>query len=69
MNRIEVVNRIRIYEQNGKEVALGQPLPILAVASHAINSDRVVLTDPNGLAITVVASDLIAAIRNATNAS
>ena len=69
MNRIEVVSRVKVYEQNDRDVAPGDPAPILTVESHRIYSERVVLTDPNGLRITVIASDLLAAIRNATNAS
>ena len=67
MNRFEVQSRIRIYERNGEDIK-GE-LPTLKVSSHSIYGDRVVITDPAGVAITVIASDLLAAIKNATNAS
>jgi hypothetical protein len=68
MNRMEVVSRVRVYEVNGEEPKTGTPAYLLTVEAHHIYSDRLVLQDPNGLRITVIASDLRKAIENATNA-
>ena len=74
---IEVVNKLKVYEVAGRDVSndpdreLCRPTttPILRVLSHWIHQDRVVLQPPTGDPITVVAADLIAAIRNATHNS
>jgi len=41
---------------------------LFTVEADRIHSERVVLQDPNGLRITVLASDLRKAVDNATNA-
>jgi hypothetical protein len=67
MNRIEVVNHVHIYEENGEDIK--GALPSLTVESHPIYGERVVLKWLDRQPVTVIASDLLAAIKNATNAS
>ena len=62
---IKVVNRLKVYEVNGKENTEEEER--LEVESHW-NIDRfVVLKINDAVKITVSANDLIAAIKNATN--
>lgn len=65
---IEVQNIIPVYEIDGQEVKFADPKlrPTIGVASHWNRMDLVVIKigDKN---YTVVAGDLITAIKNATN--
>ena len=62
---IKVRNEVTVYETNGKETQ-GLERPILIVSSHWNWDDRVDLTI-GGDRITVLARDLEAAVKNATN--
>ena len=65
INKIET--HIRSYEVQGAEIkGLHNDADDLIVTAHRIFKDRVIL-DWHGRTITVVADDLIKAIRNATN--
>lgn len=59
-------NKLPIYEINGTDVPPGAKDAEIEVASHWNESSKVVLV-VDGKRLTVVASDLGAAIRNATN--
>ena len=63
---MKVSNEITVYEVDGEEPK-GLPMPIALVESHGHISWRVVLVTPKGERLTVIASDLEMAIRNATN--
>lgn len=63
---INVVNRLKVYEVNDKEIDNSEDEKILEVKSHW-NIDRFVVLKINDVEITVSANDLIAAIKNATN--
>ena len=62
---IDVNSKVRVYEVNGKEVEIGKTKSI-SVSSHWNYSNWVVLKVGNRR-LTVVARDLIEAIKNATN--
>lgn len=70
--RIEVVNKIRVYELNGREIGLsGRTVEEIEksqmiVKSHRIRDEFVILSI-DGEDYTVVASDLKAASDNAQN--
>ena len=61
---IEVTNKLKIYEINGKEVDIFEN--ILEVKNHW-NINEFVVLNYNGITITVSAKDLREAISNATN--
>jgi ribosomal protein L25 (general stress protein Ctc) len=62
---IEVTNEIKVYEIDGKEIkALNYPL--MKIISHR-NYDSRISIEIDGKTYTVIASDLRAAIANATN--
>ena len=65
MNRIRVVSSINVYEVDGVEVP--RDLPQIDVSAHW-NRDTLVILTIDGKRHTVVASDLRAAVQNATNA-
>lgn len=65
MNRIKVQSVMNIYEIDGKDTS-GLELPKLTVASHW-NRNNFVVLEVGGKRYTVEASDLRAAIQNATN--
>lgn len=70
-NRIKVRNEVRVYELDGADVTripIGEPRPEVVVESHRTYRDQIIIT-VEGKAVTVVAGDLLAAIRNATNAN
>lgn len=62
---IEVINKVRIYEVDGKETNYGDN-DVLVVKSNWGYATRIVI-EYNGVELTVVASDLQDAIKNATN--
>lgn len=62
---IEVSNRVKVYEVDGKETPVGASVG-MNVLSHALHNDRVVL-EIDGKKHTVIARQLKAAIDNATN--
>lgn len=64
---IKVTCEIPVYEVDGQAPAMSGPG--LAVRSHWNDPRMVVIETPNGEKVTVVARDLEAAIRNATNTS
>ena len=64
---IAVKNELKAYEHNDKDVSVLSPAVALAIVSHGIHSDRVVLITPGGDRFTLIAKDLKAAIDNATN--
>lgn len=66
-NRLKVESSINIYEI-GSEDTKGLTLPQVVVRSHWNDGDRVVIVIGDEPAVTVVGSDLIAAIHNAQNA-
>jgi hypothetical protein len=61
---IEVQNKVPVYEVDGKDVAISGPK--IHVLSHWNSGDRVVL-QIGERTWTVIAADLEAAIKNATN--
>ena len=61
---IEVQNKVPVYEVDGKDVAISGPK--IHVLSHWSSPDRVVL-QVGDTKWTVVAADLEAAVKNATN--
>ena len=63
---INVVNRIKVYEVNDKEIDNPEDEKILEVKSHW-SKNRFVVLKINDIKITVSANDLEAAIKNATN--
>lgn len=63
---MEVFNKLKCYEVNGEEQT-GSCYPVLEINSHWPYSDRIILVTPKGEKLTVLASDLIKAIRNAQN--
>lgn len=64
---IKVRNEVKVYEHNGEDVALLENR-FVDVVSHWNNNRQVVLVI-NGERYTVLADDLICAIRNATNSN
>lgn len=67
---IYVKNQVRICEVDDKEVPLGKPSQLFTVSSHWNRDALVVLEfrlDGVTVKISVLAVDLIAALRNATN--
>ena len=62
---IKVENKINLYEVNGVEVNV-VPEPTVIVSSHW-NDHKMIVIDTGNNKITVKASDLLAAIANATN--
>ena len=67
MSRVEVKQKIRVYEVNGNEVTLGEDDVVLGVNSHWIKRGLVVL-DFRGEQFAVAGDDLILATHNAMNA-
>jgi hypothetical protein len=65
---IKVESEVKIYEVKHAPVN-GSGLLVLTIASHWNDDRRVVISFPNegSGSITVLAADLIAAIKNATN--
>ena len=63
---IKVVNKVRVYEVNDKEIDNIKDEKTLEVSSHW-SIDRFVVLKINDVKITVSAHDLEAAIKNATN--
>lgn len=64
---MSVVSKVTIYETDGNESS-GLNFPELLVESHWNRSEMVVIRVGKHQCVTVLASDLQAAIRNATNA-
>ena len=66
---IEVTNRIRVIEVDGRDTWQDEPGTHLAVLSHKDSDKLVVLLfgSPWSSNITINANELIAAIKNATN--
>lgn len=62
---IKVSQQVRIYEEGDKEIRLGTSR-FMGVESHW-NRDEMVILEIGKERITVLADDLEAAIRNATN--
>lgn len=62
---IKVTSEVRIYERDGKDYESGAPA--LAIVSHWSDRSRVTIVLPDGTKLTVIARDLEAAIKNATN--
>lgn len=62
---ITVKSDIKIYEADGQIIDLNYPT--LTIQSHRNDDRRVVIELPHGGTLTVIAADLIAAIKNATN--
>ena len=67
---IKVTNEIKLYELYGKQMdkLFDTVIPLFIVESHWNEGGKVVVT-LGGETVTVVASDLIAAIQNATNSN
>ena len=69
---INVRNEIKVYELHGRPVddtvLSATIIPLFFVASHWNENSKVIIT-LGGEMVTVVASDLIAAIKNATNSN
>lgn len=64
---IKVENKIELYEIDGNKTK-AVPAPTIIVHSHW-NDNNMIILDTGNNKITVKASDLIAAIANATNTS
>lgn len=65
---VDVRCAVPVVEVDGVEVKIGADRPALAVSSHGIHSQWIVLKfPPDARTITVLARDLGAAIENATN--
>jgi len=66
---IKVTNEVEPYERNGDdfECGLKSKKPIIKVESHWNRQEFVIIQIADGDSFTVVASDMIAAINNATN--
>lgn len=62
---IKVENKIDLYEVNGVEVNMSAP-PDIIISSHW-NDRRLIVIDSGDKKLTIKASDLLAAIANATN--
>lgn len=68
MNRIESINNIEVYEENGTELnALRSKKPSITIREHW-NRKEFVIINMGNLSYTVLAKDMIAAIENAQNA-
>lgn len=67
MNALKVTSLVKVREIDGVPVKVGEAKEI-KVSSHKTHDCFVVLLGEEGSAITVFASDLEKAIRNATNA-
>lgn len=65
---IKVESKLKIYEYNGAEVPVGKEHMPMEVHSHH-NRDEYVIIAVGGKFYTVLAKDLTAAIRNATNSA
>ena len=65
---IDVKSEVPIYEEGGTDTLF--PHPVARVASHDFDDSRVILHLPGrDKSITVLAADLLAAIKNATNSN
>jgi hypothetical protein len=62
---IEVINKVQIYEKGGEDVPPGKDA-YLTIKSHWNLSERVILRFGK-TELTVLAKDLIAAVKNAQN--
>jgi len=67
MNRVDTKCKVRVYEIDG-EATKGIDAPSITVESHWNDDERIVLVFGNGKGqrFTVVADDLLSAIRRAT---
>ena len=67
---IFVMNEVKVYELHGKPTRDMdiKEAPAFGVYSHNIDKNMVIISSNNGQ-VTVLASDLIAAIQNATNSN
>ena len=63
---MKVVNEIRIYEVDGKDLEAND-IRHIKVASHWNRGRTLVVVEVEGIAVTVPAADLRKAIDNATN--
>ena len=68
MARIKVVSDLRVYEIDGKDTedSIKSPAPQMRVHSHWSRREFIAI-EIAGVKYTVVASDIEAAIKNATN--
>lgn len=67
-SRIESINKIEVYEENGKEcTGLRSDKPCVVVREHW-NRKEFVIINVGEESVTVLARDLEAAIKNAQNA-
>lgn len=64
MVRVKTDCQVGVYEIAGKDVSPDRPF--ITVRSHWNDRDRVILVGPDGTSVTVVASDLAAAIGKAS---
>lgn len=65
---IKVESLVEVYEVAGKETpTMNNKRPQLSVSGHWLEEKKVVLKIGDGESITVIASDLRAALDNATN--
>ena len=66
---MKTVNELDIYEIDGKEVLFAEKKEQkVRISNHWNLSRMVVIYTPDGKQLTVIASELIRAINNATNA-
>ena len=63
---MKVVNHIKIYEENGKELAIGDVRHIKVVSHWNRERTMVVIEVGEDMAVTVSARDLQRAVNNAT---
>lgn len=66
MSRVKVRSDIQVYEIDGTEVTVGLPDQIMTVESHWNRNEMVILSFGERK-VTISASDLEKAIKNATN--
>ena len=66
---IDVQAQVKIYEEDGKDIACGvdDPKRFIEVSSHWNRRERVVIQVDDGPSVTVLAKDLMAAVTNAQN--
>ena len=64
---IKVTNHVKMYEENGKEIATGEARHI-KVKSHRNRRTMIVIEIGEDMSVTVSADDMLRSIANAKNA-
>jgi hypothetical protein len=63
---IKVSNALTVYEVDGRDVPLGEKTPSINISAHW-NRRALVVVEIDGKKYSVIAEDIEAAVRNATN--